>query len=93
MIQASTIELAIGVAVAPVSTLGPWSRCSVHSLASRSMARLEPALAIPSMEVVTGLFLNRCSSSHSLLGLQAAAPFRLVMASWTVTDMSETLGS
>jgi hypothetical protein len=31
------------------------------------MARFEPALAIPSIDVVTGLFLNRCSSSTSLL--------------------------
>jgi hypothetical protein len=77
MIQASTIELAIGVAVAPVSTLGPQSRWRAQSLASRSMARLEPALAIPSIEVVTGLFLNRCSSSTSLLGQDADAPFGL----------------
>ncbi len=63
MVHSSAMELATGVAVAKVATRWPFERRSAHSLASRSCARWDPGLPMPSMAESTRRFLYRCASS------------------------------
>ena len=59
----SVTLLAIGVAVAKVTTRRPFRSRSQPIFMSRSLARIDPSMPAPWMFEIVRRFLNRCASS------------------------------